>query len=460
MAGIGFVLRKLMKKREISGVVLAYFHATLATCGPWLFTVAALGSFFILFKNWTPPSAVENFRAIILYNFSFSLVFSGPFIMITTRYLADCIYTKQLNNAPGLMLGALICLFAIALPIVSVFYLVYCNLPVVFALMAIANFLIIMGIWELSVFISAVKYYRSVTFSFLSGMVVAVLFASYLGSFFSSTGMLAGFNLGLSLILAILITLVFAEYPHTSQNLFGFLKYFKKYWELALSGLFYNLAIWIDKWIMWLAPEAQIMPNGLAMYPDYDSAMFAAYLTIIPGMAMFLVSQETAFYEVYLNYFRAIREHSNLKQIENTYRAIIDCVFQSGRNIILLQSAICTAAILLAPYVFELMDMDFIKLGIFRYGVLGSTFQIFLVFLTIFLSYFDYRKGVLLIQTIFLLTNASFTYISIQLGFSFFGMGYFFSTLTTFLVAAIIVERYLQKLPFHTFITNNTSVDK
>lgn len=460
MAGIGFVLRRLMKKREISGLVLAYFHATLATCGPWLFTVAALGSFFFLFQNWSQPLEVENFRAAILYNFSFSLVFSGPLILISTRYLADSIYTKQLKDAPGLLLGSLILLFAFSLPCVTCFYLFYTEFSLAFNIMAILNFLIITGIWLLSVFISAVRYYRSVTFSFLVGMIVAVLSATYLGTFFSSAGMLAGFNLGLSFILSVLIALVFAEYPRTSQHLFGFITYFKKYWELALTGLFYNLAIWIDKWIMWFAPQAEKLPNGLIMFPDYDSAMFAAYLTIIPGMAMFLVSQETAFYEVYLKYFRSIKDNGNLSQIQNSYQDITSSFIDSGRNILLLQASICISAIFLAPYLFKMLDMNFIKLGIFRYGVLGSTFQILLVFLTILLSYFDYRKGVLFIHFFFLVSNALFTYITMHMGFPFYGIGYFLSTLLTFFVAAVVVERYLQKLPYHTFITNNSSIEK
>lgn len=459
MAGIGFILRKLMKKRELSTVALAYFHATLASCGPWLFTVAALGSFFLIFKDWSYIKAVEDFRAVILYNFSFSLVISGPIVVTSTRYLADLIYMKRLRDAPGLLLGSLVLLYAISLPIVSVFYLFFVKISTWLALNAIVNFMIITGIWLLSVYISAVKYYKSVTFSFLAGMVIAVIAAIGLGSYYSSSGMLAGFNVGLGFILAILFALVFAEYPKAAQNFFKFIKYFKRYWELPLSGLFYNLAIWVDKWIMWFAPEAETLDNGLIMYPDYDTAMFGAYLTIIPGLAMFLLSLETAFFEKYVQYFRSIQEHKNLRQIKSNYESIIATVIDSGKNIFLLQISICIAILFSAPYLFNLIGMGYVKLGIFRFGVLGATFQIFFIFFSILLSYFDYRKGVLLINFIFFFTNACFTIISLQFGFPYYGMGYFVSALVSFMAASFVFERHIQNLPYHTFLSTNPSVN-
>ena len=174
MAGIGFVLRKLIKKQNLFGLLGAYFHAALASCGPWLFTVAALGSFFLIFRNWSVSEDIEDFRVIILYNFAFSLVFVGPIWMITTRYLADRIYLKQVDEGAGMLIGAFIVLFSFGLPIASAFYLLYSNFPLSVSLMAIVNFLIVTGIWIVSVFISTIKYYRAVTASFLIGLIIAV----------------------------------------------------------------------------------------------------------------------------------------------------------------------------------------------------------------------------------------------------------------------------------------------
>lgn len=458
MAGIGFVLRKLMQKRDLTGVFGAYFHASLVSSGPWLFTVIALGSFFFIFKNWPILEDIENFRIIILYNFSFSLVIASPISILATRYLADSLYKKDVSETAGMLIGAMTILFLIGIPVASLFYLGYAKFSWSLSFMAIFNFQIIMGIWLLSVFISAVRYYKAVTFSFIFGLAIAIIAASYLGVILGSFGMLLGFTIGLMFILASLIALVFTEYPKECRNLFKFLSYTSSYWDLALGGLAYNIAIWVDKWIMWFAPEAEVLPNRLLMYPTYDAPMFAAYLTIVPGMAMFVITQETAFYEVYVRYYRSIQEHGSLKKILTEYEALKDCVFYRGRNLLLLQCFICILTLLLAPQIFQWTGMNLMQLGIFRFGVLGSTFQILTVFLAILLSYFDYRKGALWIQLVFLSTNTIFTIISMKLGFAFYGYGYFLSTLVSFLFAAILAERYLQKLPYHTFVTTNTSV--
>ena len=36
-----------------------------------------------------------GFRTILIYNFSFSLVLSGPVALVTTRYVADAIFTRS-----------------------------------------------------------------------------------------------------------------------------------------------------------------------------------------------------------------------------------------------------------------------------------------------------------------------------------------------------------------------------
>jgi len=459
MAGIGFVLRKLLKKDTLLGTLQAYLHATLATSGAWLFTVIALGSFYLVFKNWNPIE-IENFRIIILYNFSFSLVLAAPISLLSTRYLADSIYKKNVDNTVGMLIGGLMILFTLGLPISAAFYLLYAKFPLMVALLAIVNFMVICAIWFLSVFISALQYYILVTMSFLLGMIFAVANSVVLGVVYSLEGMLLGFTLGQALILSSLIALVLTEYPKRTQHLFDFLRYLKEYRLLILGGLIYNLAIWVDKWIMWFAPEAVKLPNNLIMYPHYDAAMFLAYLTIVPGMAMFLLSQETSFFEKYIQFYDAILNHAPLKKIQSNHQMLLQGVYQSGRNLLLLQVCICVITLLLAPKIFGWLGLNFIELGIFRYGVLGSTFQILSVYLSILLSYFDYRKGVFWIQVVFFSTNALFTLVCMKMGFSYYGYGYFLSTLVTFITAAIIAETYINKLPYHTFITTNASVQE
>lgn len=129
------------------------------------------------------------------------------------------------------------------------------------------NFLLISGIWLVGVFLTALKDYRGLTLSFGIGMLPACAGAAIFSPW-AVAGMLHGFNLGLAVILFSLIARVFVEYPTRPGRLFAFLPYFRTHWDRALAALAYNLAIWADKWLMWMAPQREVLSIGLISYPE------------------------------------------------------------------------------------------------------------------------------------------------------------------------------------------------
>lgn len=458
MAGIGFVIRKLFRKDDISGVLQAYFHAIIATSGPWIFTVIALGTLYTLTKGAYTYGNIDDFRAINLYNFSFSLVFTAPFTIIATRFLADCIFNRDLTSATGMFIGVHIVSFLFMSPFVIGFYFFYVDLTFSIRVISTIHFFLVSSLWISCIFISTLKHYTSISFAFLIGMGAALILSMKLGSVFSTFGLLLGFSLGLIVIIALLTSLVFAQYPKTCHSLFTFLSYFQEHWALALGGLFYSLAIWVDKWVMWFSPEAITLPSGLILYPYYDSAMFIAYLTVIPGMAMFMLSQETAFFERYVKFYKDIRDHANYAKISGNLKRLERNIIYSGRNLIILQSGICISVLVMAPFIFHIVGMNFIQIGIFRYGVIGAGFHVLALFIIITLCYFEHRRGVLALQFFFFISNTLLTIATVYLGFPFYGGGYFLSALMTFVISALVLQNFLYKLPYHTFVTTNSSI--
>jgi polysaccharide biosynthesis protein PelG len=458
MAGIGFVLRKLTRQDNLMGTFQAYVISALVSTGPWLFTIMALGTITALSGTFTSRFVLTEFRTIIIYNFAFSLVLTAPVYMIMTRYLADNIYRQDVSDTPGTLIGGLAILYVIELPLAASFYLGYATLGFELAVAAIVNFLLISGIWLISIFLTALKNYRTVTQAFGYGMLVTVFSAAFLTEDFGAIGIITSFSLGLSIILGILIARIFAEYPYPFKQPFAFLKYFKNYWEIAMSGLVYNVAIWVDKWIMWFSPEGDRPTSRLISYSDYDSAMFLAYLTVVPSMAMFVLTVETNFYEHYLKFYRGIQQQETFRQLQENWRRMVGSILSSARGFVVIQGSICVITILMSAKIFDVLRINYLQLGIFRFGVLGAMFQVFSLFILILLSYFDHRKATLLIQLVFLVTNILFTLAGLKLGFKFYGYGYFLASLCTFVCAAVVTMRYVDKLIFHTFITRNTSV--
>ena len=458
MAGIGFAVRKLVQKDNLTGLFSGYLFSALITTGPWLFTIFALGSIALFGKNFSSPAEIDIFRLSIIYNFSCSLVFSGPLGIIVTRYISDKIYLKDVKEVPGVLVGSLGISFFLQLPFVLIFYFQYIDLPLEIRLASIVNYFLISGIWLVSVFLSALKDYAAISATFAIGMIAGLFGALYLGEIYSQAGIFWGFNTGLGVILFSLIARILAEYPYKLDRIFGFLIYFKKYWDLAFCGLFYNLAIWVDKWIMWLSPQRQILENGFVSYPNYDTAMFLAYLTIIPSMAIFFVNIETNFFEKYQHFYKDIQEHATFHQITENQNGLIQNLFENFRNLILFQGLITLFAIFLAPAIFDLFKINYLLLGMFRIGVLGAFFHIFSMFISIILFYFDLRKPALGLNFLMLVTNVAFTFMTMKMGFAFYGYGYFLSSVITFFAAYCLGYYFLQSLPYRTFIKNNSSV--
>jgi uncharacterized membrane protein len=220
----------------------------------------------------------------------------------------------------------------------------------------------------------------------------------------------------------------------------------------------YNSAIWIDKWVMWFSPESQRLSSHLRIYATYDSAMFFAYLTIVPSLALFMFSMETNFFEHYLRFYRDIQNKVSFSKIEKNHQALLKSITSSAGQFVMLQASICILAMLTAPQILTMIGGSYLQIGIFRFGVLGAFCQVMLIFLLILLSYFDNRKTALSLQLLFFVTNALFTIITLHFGFTYYGYGYFLACLVIFIIAAVMTFRYVMELPYHTFITTNTSV--
>ncbi len=458
MAGIGFELRKLSRRDDLLGIVEGYAHSALASTGPWLFTILALSGVVMFGSQFVSGSEMAEFRLIIIYNFAFSLIASAPIAMISMRHLADSIYRKNVSDAPSMLLTGILLTLVLEVPVVIGFYGYYVQLPIAIRMIAIANFFVVTAIWLACVFLTALKDYRRLSLTFIAGMGTALAGAAAAAPFWGVTGILIGFTGGLTLLLCLLVSRVLAEYPYATLRLFSFKKLFLRYWELALGGLIYNLAIWIDKLIMWASPQGAVLQNGMVSYPDYDSAMFLAYLTIVPTMASFVLNVETDFFEKYVAYYRDIQHHAKFSRIEQDHQSIIGAILRGARNFIVLQGTISLVSILLAPYLFTALNVSFLQLAMFRIGVLGAFFHVMFLVMTILLSYFDLRRMTLAIQTLFLVLNGIGTVVALKFGFQFYGYGYFLAAIVTFALTFLAMARVLNRLPYQTFVLSNSSL--
>ena len=86
MAGIGFALQALSRRDTLSAGFAAFAISAIIAVGPWLFTVLSVAGINMATVSNAGLTTLAEIRIIIIYNFSISLVLSGPIAVVTTRF--------------------------------------------------------------------------------------------------------------------------------------------------------------------------------------------------------------------------------------------------------------------------------------------------------------------------------------------------------------------------------------
>lgn len=455
MAGIGFVLKKLIKRDDLIGAASAYMHSSLISCGPWVFTIVALSIVYTLGGGDAQSQGYLNLQATLFYNFAFSLIFTAPLHMVATRYIADSIYKNSITDISASLLTCLSLITVTQSLPVFYYYFVYLELPLMFKIAAFVNLFLLSFIWILNVYLTALKNYMATTRAFAIGMFIVFIFSVWILRSYNETGILIGFDLGLAFIAFSLAGEVLAEYNYHFITKKVFRQYFKKYYELALAGTFYSLGVWGDKLIMAYAPEATVLESGMRDYFEYNVSFFVAYIVMIPSIAMFILSVETNFFEHYRKFYKDILSGVPYSSIDENHTAIINSIREQGRNLAIVQGVIVFFVIAFSYKIFNFLHLAMGQISMFHFAVLGSYFHVLALFELIVLAYFECRRTAMWIQFVFFVSNFVFTYITMKMGFAYYGYGYFLSAVLTFLVATIALYHNAKQLPYGEFIINN-----
>ncbi len=462
MAGIGFQLRSLARQDSISSIVAAVGHAAMVAAGPWLFTIATLAGITIATDRIAGLETLATFRAIVIYAFAVSLVFSAPVTIVATRLVGDALWLKQPRRVLGLMLGGLwIVQIPTMLGVGIVAWLF--NLPMGDGLALACMTAIASAMWIAISFCGAVRDYRGVTFSFLTGLAVALLTciatAIYGGNHLAMTIAFAG---GLTVVLFGLIGRVISTFPHPVAKpgviSRAYLDGFKTYWAICIGALLGTAGVWVDKVVFWFSEVGESVENGLRHAPLYDSTMFIASLALIPALSSFVVNLETGFFERYQRYYATIATHGTLDQIEAARQRLSRYTLDSLALITITLSGIAAILLLTAPIIVDAAGLRFRQIAILRYGVLGAVFQFVFIATSSLLLFFDRRQPFVLTQALYFALNIAFAMMSLSLGEDYYGVGFFAAALIAAAVTFTVAESTFRRLNFLTFIGNNPSV--
>jgi len=455
VAGIGFELRKLLVKRSYTGLLQAYTYAGVISSGPWVLSIIGILLIGLLsFAVVVPNVLIAQFQVTVTYLFLASLVITGLVQLSFTRFVADRIFAKDeasiLPNFNGLLFLALNVSALLAFPVAM---FLFPEQTVLYRLLFVIGLAIMSAIWIATVFLTGMKHYKAIVLIFFLGYGATLILALLFRYLYNMEGLLLGFVLGHFLLLAGMIWLIYRNYHSDRLIAFDIWNKGQMYRSLMVTGFFFNLGVWIDKIMFWYYPlTSQEVIGPLRASVIYDIPIFLSYLTVIPGMAVFLVRIETDFVEYYMKFYDAVREGATLEYIERMRNHMVYYVQRGLFDIAKIQSITVLVVFLLGEPVLKLLGISTLYLPLLFIDVVGAGLQVVLLGILNVLFYLDQRRSVVLLTGTLLVTNVVFTAISLQLGPTWFGYGFALAMLVCVLAGTWLLSRKLESLEFDTFM--------
>jgi polysaccharide biosynthesis protein PelG len=454
MAGIGFELRKILNRDSYFALVRAYAYAGLISSGPWILSILGLVAIGLLSVNVVAPNIlVTQFQVSVTYLIMGSLIGTGVLQLSFTRWVSDRIFEHKKDIIVPNFAGALLVTnavagsFAILLMCVS-----FEETSVLYRVLMVAGFVTMCDVWIATIFMSGLKFYKTIVALFGGGYAISVLLALLL-RIYGLEGLLAGYLVGQLMMLMGMIFIILRSFPAKKLIAFDCFRKGAMYPSLMAVGLLFNFAVWADKIIFWIAPDTSQNVIGLLRASViYDMPVFLAYLGIIPGMAVFLVRFETDFVEWYDKFYNAVRAGGSLEEIASMRDEMVDSVRQGLFDIIKMQTLAVLLLVVFAPAIFEKLSISALYLPLFYVDAVAASLQVALLAVMNVFFYLDKRREVLHTMILLSVLNVGLSIVSLQLGAVYYGYGFALAMLITLLFALRRMEHKLGRLEYETFM--------
>ncbi len=455
MAGIGFELRKILKKDRLLSLAKVYTYSALLSSGPWVISIVAIILVgFINLSHFGTISEVSKFQIVITYAVALasSLIITGIVQLPFTRYVADLIYNDREDEILPSYFGAVFLAWVLGIPIIIPFYLwIFDSHSLIFVFGVVSTFLVLCAVWISSILAASLKYYKGVVLAYFISYGLIVIFSYLLGQTIEM--LIFIFFAGNSILFIILLTLIIKSYNSTIFMKLHFFMEPNFYWTLGIAGLTYNLGAWVDKFIFWYHPATgQAVIGKLNASIVYDIPIFLAYLSILPGMAIFFYRLEADFAEKYDLFYDAVTNGGTLSIIRKYRDDMVRVIRHSIYEIIMIQGILDIFLLLSAPNVFEVLNIPQLYLGLLYILTIGAMLQIAFMSVLAILYYLDRKHKAMWLCIAFFLLNTVLTLISIEIGPSMFGYGYAVSLLIVFIASLLVIRHEMNRLEYETFM--------
>lgn len=454
MAGIGFELRKLLRKETLVGLLQAYTLAGIIGSGPWVLSIVGILAIGLLSNALAAPShQATQFQTSVTYLIASSLILTGGLQLAFTRFVSDRLFEHKNEVVMPNLVGALTVVALLASGVATmVVFVLFPDESVLYRILMLSSFTLLCTIWIVTIFLSGMKRYKEIVALFALGYGITVVLALLLRRF-GLEGLLTGFFLGHCVLLWGMLALTAYDFRPQRLIAFDFARPEMRYPSLLAIGALYNLGIWADKFMFWLFPDTSEPVVGLLRASIiYDLPVFLAYLSIIPGMAVFMVRIETDFVEYYDKFYDAVRSGGSLEYIEDMRDEMLYSIRQGLAEIGKIQTLAVLITFVAGPSLLELLGISALYLPLLHLQVIGAGLQVVLLSVLNVFFYLDQRRIILVLCLEFLVLNVILTGFSLWKGAAFYGYGFTVAVLITLCTGLALLDRKLNRLEYETFM--------
>ncbi|NLC84561.1 MAG: exopolysaccharide Pel transporter PelG [Ruminococcaceae bacterium] len=455
MAGIGFELKKIFRNQTVISRIQGYSYAAMVSAGPMLISISML----ITQRQLLRLADIsihdrELISATIMYAFIFALILvSGPSI-IATRFIADKTYIGRKKGILSSLLG-MTALTVIIGAVAGFLFLRGSPLPFSQKITAYLLFIELIILYLLMVYVTAVKNYKAVSLAFASGFglsllpVILLLFVKLP----PVETTIAGINLGFMVSIALLLGVIKSHFHSLNEEVFAFGRYFYRLPRLFGANFFYNLALFAHNIIFWLFSSNPVrLENTYTFLQPYDMASFFAVLTVLPAMVLFVIKIETAFYEKYIFYTKAISEGSTFQRIRQARDEMLQVLNRDLTNIFEVQFIVSVIIVALGTKILlPLLGMDSQTIELFPILCLGFYLSSMTFIIVTILLYFDAQTESFRIMGLLLTATSALTILLLPFGENFYGLGFAVGTFAAMLYAIRCLSVLMNQIDFHLF---------
>lgn len=454
MAGIAFKLQKVLDKKDLTSLIKAYSYGAFLSAGGWIISIVTI--FLVGFIDvflYSNSKEIAIYQVSLTYIIALSLIVSSIHHLSFTRFVADSIYANNEKAIIPNFLGVFLLNTVISLIFIVFFEFFFLKgVEENFLFSFLFAFLVLSNIWILNVLASSVREFSYVTWVYFVSYLLIIVLSVLVGKF-GIEYLLISFYLGNMILFFALMYLIVSHYDFEKLISFDFLKSYKKYYELIFIGLFFNMAIWTDEFLFWYTPVTSTPLIGdIRASLIYDIPVSLAYLSIIPGMAIFFIRLEVDFAILYEKYFNGVVEGDTLGTLISYKNDMIDVLRIAIKETIIIQGVFNIFLYLFSKDIFSALNLPLSALPLFYIDLVATQLQLLVMNLLAFLFYLDRRKEALIVSFIMFASNFIFTYISIKLTPYYYGYGTAFAMLLSSVLGMLFLRKVMKELEYETFM--------